>query len=75
VDGVNRPAANGNEDSTPALGDAQAKRLLEAPAPDTLKRVRDRAILATLPYHGIRREAIGARVQRMFPAQRNWRHT
>jgi len=36
VDGVKRPAANGNEGSTPALGDAQARRLLEAPAPDTL---------------------------------------
>jgi hypothetical protein len=29
----------GNEGSTPALGDAQARRLLEAPAPDTLKGV------------------------------------
>ena len=50
--------ANGNEGSTPALGDAQARRLLEAPAPDTLKGVRDRAILATLLYHGIRREEL-----------------
>jgi integrase/recombinase XerD len=31
VDGVKRPMANGNEGSTPALGDAQARRLLEAP--------------------------------------------
>jgi len=58
VDGVKRPAANGNEGSTPALGDAQARRLLEAPAPDTLKGVRDRAILAVLLYHGIRREEL-----------------
>ena len=58
VDGVKRPATNGNEGSTPALGDAQARRLLEAPAPDTLKGVRDRAILATLLYHGIRREEL-----------------
>src|SRR5215471_10902507 len=56
VDGVKRPAANGNEGSTPALGDAQARKLLEAPPDDTLKGVRDRAILATLLYHGIRRE-------------------
>lgn len=48
VDGVKRPASNNNEGSTPALGDAQVRRLLEAPAPDTLKGVRDRAILATL---------------------------
>lgn len=58
VDGVKRPMANGNEGSTPALGDAQARRLLEAPSPDTLKGVRDRAILATLLYHGIRREEL-----------------
>lgn len=58
VDGVKRPAANGNEGSTPALGDEQARRLLEAPPPDTLKVVRDRAILATLLYHGIRREEV-----------------
>jgi integrase/recombinase XerD len=58
VDGVKRPAANGNEGSTPALGDAQARRLLEAPPPDTLKGVRDRAILAALLYHGIRREEL-----------------
>jgi len=58
VDGVKRPMANGNEGSTPALGDAQVRRLLEAPPLDTLKGVRDRAILATLLYHGIRREEL-----------------
>jgi integrase/recombinase XerD len=58
VDGVKRPMANGNEGSTPALGDAQARRLLEAPPADTLKGVRDRAILATLLYHGMRREEL-----------------
>jgi integrase/recombinase XerD len=55
---VKRPASNNNEGSTPALGDAQVRRLFEAPAPDTLKGVRDRAILATLLYHGIRREEL-----------------
>ena len=58
VDGVKRPAANGNEGSTPALGDVQARKLLEAPPTDTLKGVRDRAILATLLYHGMRREEL-----------------
>jgi len=58
VDGVKRPAANGNEGSTPALGDAQARKLLDAPPADTLKGVRDRAILATLLYQGIRREEL-----------------
>src|ERR1700722_9966447 len=32
VDGVKRPLANNNEGSTPALGDSQARRLLDAPA-------------------------------------------
>jgi integrase/recombinase XerD len=58
VDGVKRPVANGNEGSTPALGDAQARRLLDAPSTDTLKGVRDRAMLAVLLYHGIRREEL-----------------
>jgi site-specific recombinase XerD len=58
VDGVKRPMANGNEGSTPALGDAQVRKLLSAPPEDTLKGVRDRAILATLLYHGMRREEL-----------------
>jgi len=58
VDGVKRPMANGNEGSTPALGDGQARKMLEAPPADTLKGARDRAILATLLYHGLRREEL-----------------
>lgn len=58
VDGVKRPMVNSNEGSTPALSDGQARRLLEAPPEDTLKGVRDRAILATLLYHGLRREEL-----------------
>ena len=33
IDGVKRPMANGNKGSTLALGDAQARKLLEAPQP------------------------------------------
>src|SRR6266436_799662 len=70
VDGVKRPMANGNEGSTPALGDVQARKLLEAPPAGTLKGVRDRAILATLLYHGIRREELcGLRVRDMQSRQ------
>lgn len=58
VDGVKRPVANGNEGSTPALGDEQVRRMLSAPPDDTLKGKRDRAILATLLYHGLRREEL-----------------
>src|ERR1700736_3009880 len=35
VDGVKRPMANGNEGSTPALGDVQARKLLDAPPAGT----------------------------------------
>jgi integrase/recombinase XerD len=58
VDGVKRPKVKSNEGKTPALGDAQARKLLEAPPEDTLKGVRDRAILATLLYHALRREEL-----------------
>jgi integrase/recombinase XerD len=55
VDGEKRPVTNNNEGSAPAMGEDQAGILLGAPPPDTLKGKRDRAILATLLYHGIRR--------------------
>jgi site-specific recombinase XerD len=55
VDGVKRPTAHVSEGATPALSDAQARTLLSAPREDTLKGKRDRAILATLLYHGLRR--------------------
>ena len=55
ADGVKRPNQGTNEGKSPALGDAEAKALLEAPAPDTLKGLRDRAILSILLFHGLRR--------------------
>ena len=55
---MKRPAANGSEGVTPALGDAYARKLVEALPVDTLKGVRDRAILATLLHHGICREEL-----------------
>ena len=58
VDGVKRPASNNNEGTTPALGDHQARKLLNAPAADTLKGKRDRAMLAVLLYHALRREEL-----------------
>ena len=62
VHGVKRPRIEGNEGKTPALGDDQARRLLDAPGTDTLKGLRDQAILAVLLYHGLRREE-AARLQ------------
>jgi integrase/recombinase XerD len=58
VKGVKRPKANSNEGLTPALSDEQARLLLNAPSETTLKGTRDRAILATLLYHGLRREEL-----------------
>jgi site-specific recombinase XerD len=60
VKGVARPKEGANEGKTPALSDAQAKRLLDAPPADTLKGKRDRAILAVLLYHALRRAELCA---------------
>ncbi len=69
VDGVKRPMANGNEGSTPALGDAQARKPLRAPPGATPKDVRDRAILAILIYHGMRHEECALRVRNLQSGQ------
>ena len=58
VKGVKRPKATVYEGLTPALSDEQARMLLDAPPAHTLKGKRDRAILATLLYHGLRREEL-----------------
>ena len=58
VHGVKRPTEDSNEGKTPALGDAQARALLAAPPADTLIGKRDRAILAVLLYHGLRRDEV-----------------
>lgn len=58
VKGVKRPKVDSYEGKTPALGNHQARKLLETPASDTLKGIRDRAILSTLLYHGLRREEL-----------------
>ena len=58
VKGVKRPPVENYEGKTPALGDHQARVLLEAPDGVSLKGKRDRAILATLLYHALRREEL-----------------
>jgi site-specific recombinase XerD len=52
---VKRPNLGSNEGKSPALGDDQAKLLLEVPSNDTEKGLRDRALLAVLLFHGLRR--------------------
>ena len=58
VRGVKRPKAESYEGKTPALSDAQARQLLDAPPTETLKGKRDRAILSVLLYHALRREEL-----------------
>ncbi len=58
VKGVKRPAVESYEGKTPALGDHQARQLLDAPDNVSLKGKRDRAILATLLYHALRRDEL-----------------
>lgn len=55
VSGVERPSEQTTEGKTPAISDDQARALFDAPPLDSLKGKRDRAILAVLLYHGIRR--------------------
>ena len=58
VKGVKRPRVESEEGKTPALGDHQARRLLDAPDGVSLKGKRDRALLATLLYHALRRDEL-----------------
>ena len=55
ADGVKRPAAGANEGKSPALSAERAKALLNAPDGETMKGLRDRAILSALLFHGLRR--------------------
>lgn len=59
-DGVKRPNLGSNEGKSPALGDDQAKLLLDAPPEKTEKGLRDRALLSTLLFHGLRRAELCA---------------
>ncbi len=58
VKGVERPKTESGEGKTPALGDHQARKLLDAPQDHTIKSKRDRAILSTLLFHALRREEL-----------------
>src|SRR5260221_5345510 len=55
VRGVKRPQVESYEGKTPALGDHQARKLLDAPDSESLKGKRDRAIISVLLYPALRR--------------------
>jgi site-specific recombinase XerD len=56
--GVERPKLNTTEGATQAINAAQARDLLDAPDPKTIKGKRDRAILATFLFHALRRSEL-----------------
>ena len=58
VKGAKRPRVESQEGKTPALGDHQARALLDVPDPTTLKGKRDRAMLSVFLFHGLRREEL-----------------
>ncbi len=60
VQAVRRPVVESYEGQTPALSEAEAIALLEAPSSGTLKGLRDRAILALLLWQGLRRSELVA---------------
>jgi integrase/recombinase XerD len=57
---VERPAINRDEGSTLAFSKAQARKVLDAPAEDTIAGLRDRAILSVGFQVGLRRAEIAA---------------
>jgi site-specific recombinase XerD len=74
VKGVKRPKVESYEGKTPALGDHQARKLLDAPDAETLKGKRDRALLSVLLYHGLRREELCALKVRDVTQRRGGAH-
>src|SRR6516162_2198494 len=57
---IERPAINRDEGSTLAFSKAQARKVLDAPAEDTIAGLRDRAILSVGLQVGLRRAEIAA---------------
>ena len=55
---ITRPKVQSNLGKTDAISDHEAKKLLEAPPPSSLRGLRDRAILAVFLYHGLRRSEV-----------------
>ena len=71
VKGVKRPKVDSYEGKTPALGNHQARELLEAPDTSKLKGVRDRAILSVFLFHALRREELTKLRVKDFNLQRS----
>jgi integrase/recombinase XerD len=74
VKGVSRPKVDSYQGKTPALSDAQARHLLEAPKGNTVKAKRDRAILSILLYHALRRDELCQLLVRDIHERRGVKH-
>jgi integrase/recombinase XerD len=74
VHGVARPKEGANEGKTPAISDAQASALLSAPKPSTLKGKRDRAILAVLLFHAVRRAELCGLLVKDYSERKGVKH-
>jgi site-specific recombinase XerD len=74
VKGVTRPKVDSYVGKTPALSDAQARRLMDAPEGSTLKAKRDRAILSILLYHALRRDELCQLLVRDVHERRGVKH-
>jgi len=65
--GVQRPKLTANKGVTPAMNRLTVKDFLDSPFDETIKGLRDRAIIATLFYEGVRRgEIVRLKVKDIF---------
>ena len=55
---ITRPKVESNIGKSDAISNAEARKLLDAPPADTLKGLRDRAILVVFLFHGLRRSEV-----------------
>ena len=55
---ISRPSVDNHIGKSKIINEAEARKLLSAPLPYTIKGKRDRAILSTFLYHGLRRAEV-----------------
>ncbi len=55
---ITRPKVESNIGKSDAISNTEARKLLDAPPADTLKGLRDRAILVVFLFHGLRRSEV-----------------
>ncbi len=64
---ISRPSVDNHIGKSKIINEAEARKLLSAPLPYTIKGKRDRAILSTFLYHGLRRaEVCDLKMSSMF---------